>query len=428
MIKEKLMKALKAAAADYNGGMSANAAVVKAADEADFNEKQTERLVEMFNTLAALNKERDADDPTGACELASKEVVAKMLVDGCGNDGCGEEKKASAAVDYSFYSTVPERTNRTIEARESGLASMTKAAFAVEDVVPEELKVSQRSLYKSIESNISQLKQAAAAADDVARNLRMEIDRDAVKVAKAIEAHDADPELADLFKAACEHKTAVSLVSEYSTKVAESDGGRFARMHVFDADKAEDLLKVAGEIEANSAMVSFYEGRRDFFNGKASEAEEEMREAVGIGKSASAVKREELADMFRPVEKSAAPAVLIPTGLKEDSLHDSLSSVGKLDDEKQRLNNVKMSIILADLMTDDPIIRDADPNVVVDAYKTLAMSSPRMALDKTAVKAALRTAVNSVAISPADVKVFTDVDRGIAIANGPAASKKMSIA
>lgn len=414
MIKEKLMKALKAAAADYNGGMSANAAVVKAAEEADFNDKQAERLVEMFNTLAALNKERDADDPTGACELASKEAVAKMLVDGCGN-----EKKASAASapDYSFYSSSPERTNRTIEARKSGLESMTKAAFAVEDDVPEELKVSQRSLYKSIEANISQLKQAAAAADDVARNLRMEIDRDAVKVAKAIEAHDADPELADLFKAACEHKTAVSLVSEYSTKVAESDGGRFARMHVFDADKAEDLLKVAGEIEANSAMVSYYEGRRDFFMGKAAEAENEIREAVGI-ESTGGKAGESLSDMLVQTEKSAAGVIFsVPAADKISAISDTVSPSGKMQDEERRLVNERMSIILDKLMTEDPILRDADPNEVASAYKALAMTSPRTALVEAAATAAVRNAVNSVAISPADIKVFTDADRGIAGSN-----------
>ena len=80
MIKEKLMKALKTAAADYNGGMSANDAVAGAAEAWDFNEKQAERLTEMFNTLAVLNKEKDPKDPTGSCELACKEAVAKILI------------------------------------------------------------------------------------------------------------------------------------------------------------------------------------------------------------------------------------------------------------------------------------------------------------------------------------------------------------
>lgn len=414
MIKEKLMKALKAAAADYNGGMSANAAVVKAAEEADFNDKQAERLVEMFNTLAALNKERDADDPTGACELASKETVAKMLVDGCGN-----EKKASAASapDYSFYSSSPERTNRTIEARRSGRSALMKAASAPEEKVPEELMVSQRSLYKKIVGMIGQLKEAAAAADDVARNLRLDIDRRVVKIAKAVEATDADPELADMFKAACGCKAAVSLVSECSTKVAESDGGRFAKMHVFDASKAEDILKVAESVEEDNAMVSYYEGRRDFFMGKAAEAENEIREAVGID-SAGGKAGESLSDMLVQTEKSAAGVIFsVPAADKISAISDTVAPSGKMQDEERRLVNERMSIILDKLMTEDPILRDADPNEVASAYKALAMTSPRTALVEAAATAAVRSAVNSVAISPADIKVFTDADRGIAGSN-----------
>ena len=150
MIKEKLMKALKTAAADYNGGMSANSAVACAAEACDFNEKQAERLVEMFNTLAALNKEKDASEPTGSCELASKDAVAKILVEGCSKQ---TQKKASAEFtgDYSFYGSNPSRTNPTIEARSSGMASMMKAASVEKERIPDELNVSQRSVSRIIE-------------------------------------------------------------------------------------------------------------------------------------------------------------------------------------------------------------------------------------------------------------------------------------
>ena len=110
MIKEKLMKALKVAAADYNGGMGANMAVACAAEAWDFNEKQAERLVEMFNTLAALNKEKDASDPTGSCELASKEAVAKILVDGCSTK---TQKKARPSSPATTRSTVPTLREQT---------------------------------------------------------------------------------------------------------------------------------------------------------------------------------------------------------------------------------------------------------------------------------------------------------------------------
>lgn len=460
MIKEKLMDALKKAAGDYNGGMSANAAVAKAAEEADFNEKQAERLTEMFNTLAALNKEKDAADPTGSCELACKEAVAKIMLDGCTQKAAAAEP----APDYSFYGSDPVKTNLTMEARASGLSGLEKAAAATDDEVPDELKVSQRSLYKIISGQIDQLKSAAAAADDVARQARIEIESGSIKVAKAIEDPYADPELADLFKAACASKKAVANVSEYSTKVAESDGGLFAKLHVFDASKVDDLLKAAEAIEAAFGMVDEYERKRDFYLSKAAEAENEMLAAVGL---ATERPKETVADMFRGVAKQASPkepeddpvaektesdasfCLKIANALKESGAdpdvvqdlveelekdaavnmgfavpfpnipeaHGALTGSTGIDNERKRVLNVRRAIILADLMTNDPIIRDADPNTVTEAYKTMVMASPRVSLDKSQVRAFLRSAVNSVAISPSDVKVITDVDKGTSLSN-----------
>lgn len=462
MIKEKLMKALKTAAADYNGGMGANMAVACAAEAWDFNEKQAERLVEMFNTLAALNKEKDASDPTGSCELASKEAVAKILVDGCSKQ---TKKKASVEsdADYSFYGSNPSRTNPTIEARASGAASMMKAASEEKERIPDELNVSQRSLYKIIDEKIVQLKSAADAADDVVRNLRLEVERDSIKVAKAIEDPFASDDMADMFKAACSSENALKNISEYSTKVADSDGGRFSKMHVFDSELVDDLLKVAETIESNIAMVAEYEKKRDFYLSKAAEARNEMLEAVGFKVNDDNIG---LADMFHgiPKEKRAEKIVesdegesihdaniclklaslIRDTGVSEEevmklageiekgaatntvltmpipSVSDTLGALGGnegIANERQVLLNVRRSMILADLLSNDPIIRDADPNQVAETYKAMVMTSPRVSLDKAQVRSFLRSAVNSIAVSPADAKVISDVDRGVAMSN-----------
>lgn len=463
MIKEKLMKALKTAAADYNGGMGANLAVACAAEAWDFNEKQAERLVEMFNTLAALNKEKDASDPAGSCELASKEAVAKILIDGCSKP---TQKEASSECrgDYSFYGSNPSKTNPAMEARSSGLASMMKEASAEKERIPDELNVSQRSLYKVIEGQIGTLKSAAAAADDVVRNLALEIERGSVKIAKAIEAPFADGRMADMFKAACQSTKALERVSEYSTKVADSDGGVFAKMHVFDSSLVDDLLKVAEEIEGNIAMVSEYEKKRDFYLSKAAEAQKEMLDAVGLSRKEAGVG---IADMFRGVQKKAVAGdavkreneesevpdvglckkiaeLIRETGVSADEVaklaedlkkdaapkvfwnvnppsveeaHKALSAHKGIDNERKRVLNVRRSIILADLLSNDPIIRDADPNVVTEAYKTMVMTSPRVSLDKAQVRAFLRSSVNSVAISPNDAKIIADVDKGVHMSN-----------
>lgn len=462
MIKERLMKALKKAAEDFNGGMGASAAVAKAAEEADFNEKQAERLVEMFNTAAAINQEKSASDPTGTCELADKSEVQNILV-----RNCGQCKAASAKEpDYSFYGSTPVRTNPSIEARASGISSMCKAASAEPETIPAELNVSQRSLYKIIEGKIDMLKSAAAAADDVARALRLEIESESIKVAKEIESPFAPAEMADMFKAACSHLKAVGGIAEYSTKVAESDGGRFAKMNVFDSSQVDHILKTAAEIEANIDAVAGYEEKRDFYLKAAADAEASVRAAVGLGKEDGT--HGGLADMFTGSFKIAASEPDADTGdEKEDAACEaslcvkiaqmlkesgaSSESVARLaeelekdaaigmvgtvqvptvadassafthfkgvDSERRRVRNVRMAMLLADLMENDPIIRDADPDTVTEAYKTMVMTAPRVALDKAQARAFLRSAVNSVAISPSDAKVLADVDKGVSRAN-----------
>lgn len=461
MIKEKLMKALKTAVDDYNGGIGPDQAVAKAAEAWDFNEKQAERLVEMMNTTIALSKQAEKDDPTGTCQLASKEKVAKLLL-----DGVGTKKEASAQdVDYSFYSSSPVKTNPSIEARSSGGRSMMKAASDSEERLPDELNVSQRSLYKVIEGNIAMLKSAGAAADDVVRNLKMEAEGLAVKIAKAIEHPYADPRLADMFKAACQSKKAMDMVSEYSTKVEDSDGGVYAKMNVFDASPAENVLKMAEQIDECLGSVGEYEKKRDFYLSKAAEAENEMLDAVGlkkaaertasgladfflgIGKKASpeekadlaaneemseagmcmkiaealkgaGVNSESVARLVEDLEKEAAVTMAIPLGGNSlEEAHGALTSYPGVDSEKKRILNVRRSILLADLMSNDPIIRDADPDTVIEAYKTMVMTSPRVSLDKAQARAFLRSAVNSVAISPSDAKIIADVDKGMSLSN-----------
>lgn len=465
MIKEKLMRALKTAADDYNGGMSANAAVAKAAEAADFNENQTDRLVEMFNTAAALNKQAGSD-PTGSCELADKGEVAKLLLEKCSGH---TEKAASSGrmnVDpfaYSFYEGNPSKTNPTIEARKSGRNSIVKQAES-KDEVQDGLDLCKDSIYKIINEKIAMLKSASEAADDVVRGLRIEAEHEAVKIAKAIEDPFADYRMADMFKAACSCENAVKAVSEYSTKVAESDGGEYAKRNVFDPHLVEDLLKVAEEIEKNLSSVSEYEKKRDHYAEKAAEAEEALRGILGLAK---VEKKASVADFFnagaaKPAQKAEpAPAngesgddasmcmkiaeLLRDSNVESESVarlveelekeaalnmgfavpmptvteaHGALTKLPGVDSERKRIMNVRRSIILADLMTNDPIIRDADPNTVTEAYKTMVMTSPRVSLDKAQTRAFLRSAVNSVAISPNEAKVISDVDKGIAYANG----------
>lgn len=463
MIKEKLKKALADAVEHYNSGIGANAAIAKTASAYDFNQDQTDRLCELFNTAAALNQEKSASDPTGACELADKSEVAKMLV----ADG-NMAKKASVGIDdvdakyAEFYASIPIRSNATMDAMRSGVNALVKAAESKSDLPPE-LDVSQKSVYKMICDNIDMLKSAGVAADDIVRQAQLEADRLAVKIAKAIEHPFADPELADLFKVACEHKEVVKIVSDYSTKVAESTGGRFAGLAVYDTAKADDLLKMADELDGFLAQTKEFEEKRAHYFGKAEEAENAVRGILGISteektasvadffepfagsqahkpantakmeggqrKSASlkiaellrksGVNSDEVEKLASDIEKTAAPAAM-PKPVVTISSGDVLGAMsgrGSMPGWTQKVLNEYRRMLLDDLLANDPIIRDADPNSVMDIYKSMVMSAPRLSLDPTAVRSVLRQGINSIAISPNDLKTLTDVDKGVALAN-----------
>jgi hypothetical protein len=109
------------------------------------------------------------------------------------------------------------------------------------------------------------------------------------------------------------------------------------------------------------------------------------------------------------------------------SLDSVLEAVPDKDSYKQINEQVRddaRGAILADLLSADPILQDADPRQVASIYKSLIATSPRVSLNKEIVRSVLRSAVNSVAISPADSKILTDVDKGVQTAFGGFTSSK----
>lgn len=458
MIKEKLMAAVKEAAANYNGGMSASESVAKAAEAADMTIEQAYRLTEMTNTLLTLNKEKDAEDPTGSCELASKDDVARILL------GVGHEKAASAPLvnaDYSFYESSPEKTNEAMKKRAEATSSFVKKAAADRDSerIPDGLDISQESLYAAIDKSISILKSAGDAADDVVRGIGVEVERGLAKIAKFAESPLTRDDAVDMFKAACGNEDVVKMACEYSGRLARSDGGKYSAMAVFQTTPDVDaMLKESEDISSNLAKVEEYSKKRDYFIGKVAEFKDKMREIVGL-RAPKVEKRASLADMVKApsggdgspferanpvepdpsvraamdvssimkkagievdvsvsapdgVEKAAAPLFF---SISPDDAAKGLVGGASLEHEQERALNARRAMILSDLMTNDPIISEADPDTIAESYKTMVMSSPRVSLDKAQVRAFLRSAVNSVAVSPSDAKMLTDVEKGIAL-------------
>jgi hypothetical protein len=456
MFKDELLKAVKVAAEAYNGGMSADNAVAKAAIGADFNEKQAERLVEMFNTSATLSQEKSASDPTGSCELADKDKVAKIMLSDDGSMG----KSASSVddIDYSFYGIEPGRTSKARDARRSGIDNLVKAASASTGVPdePEELGVSRNSMYLIINRDIDMLKQASEAAMEIAGALSREAEQGIYKIAKFADSDICSEDMLNMMRLSMPSDV-VEKVAEFSPRFSRCDGGRFSKLSVYDDSSVSGVVKAACDISENINKAREYEQKMRFYMKKAEESKSRMRDILGIQpsrreKSASisdmfsaprkmgtgecdgdsvsdevdmalrvrdlmkkaSISPDEVSRVMGDIEKEAGKTTLLFS--PNDAL-EALSWSPSSGGAQKRIINVRRAMILSELMTNDPIISEASPADVVDAYKTMIMTSPRVSLDKSQVRAFLRSAVNSVAISPNDAKVLADVDKGTRISN-----------
>ena len=475
MLKEKLMGALKEAVESYNGGLSANESLAKVAESYDFNEDQTDRLVELFNTAAAINKEKDAEDAAGSCELADKSAVMGILL------GCRpSEKKASAPeikidalakhASYEFYGTEPVRENETLKARRTGLEKMTKAAESVQkqSFSSEEEPAVVDELYASLDT----IKQASDAAGELSGALEVAIDADARQIASFIDRlpYEEPSDRADLFKASCADPEVIQKVAAYSHNVAQATGGRYNDFAVCDTTPIDSCLKLASDMSENLKLLHECSGKQDLYAKKYAEYSEKMRIAAGfaetrkpglshllklssalekasffrgakgdsteserLGKEAKAsfdvariligtgISTEDLAkfaeSLDHPVTEKKADLTMIPFSIDGSNTLSALMKNKSIDDENAKLMNVRRGLILTDLMMNDPIIKDADPDAVLANYRSMVMTSPRVSLDKEMARSYLRQGINSVSVSPADAKILTDVDKGINLSN-----------
>ena len=101
MFREHLMKALDSAVKHFNGGMSDNDAVVKAASDSQFNPDQTQRLLETYNTAKSVYFFKVASDRRESFPLADPAVVMPALFSG---EARAKAKAATALPDLGFYS------------------------------------------------------------------------------------------------------------------------------------------------------------------------------------------------------------------------------------------------------------------------------------------------------------------------------------
>jgi hypothetical protein len=420
MVKEILSKALEDAVSYYNGGMSANDAIVKSAMDHDLTVDQTDRVVESFNTAKTINYfDKNASDRTGSFDLASKKDVVLAMF------GKGQEKSASAqtcrvapgALSSSFYTSRPDRSGNR-----KNLFAEKRAALL--DVLAKEAEekwshgYSDKTIQDMASDAYATIKAAEADIDGAIGTIDSYLWSATEKIAGALEhaPYGAQEDMADLFKVACPHKIVVDQVSKFSPLLKKATGGEYARTSVVDTTPVDDLLKEADDIVAAVAQRKEYRTKKAEFAAKAERLKEAMFRDPSL--SSKVVRKSAGAESFihAPVKKASS-----------DFMTDFVEAVPNSESYKKINEQIRDDVrgsILADLLSSDPILQDADPRQVASIYKSLTSSAPRMSLNKEIVRSVLRGAVNSIAISPADSKVFTDVDKGIQVAYGGIGGQK----
>ena len=442
--KEQLKSEILPKAVEYyNSGLDINSSIVKAAQDFKLNLDQTDRLMETMNTARVIaHYEKNAEDRTANCDIADKDAIRKMLYGDKPQEKAASVDMASKFGDYSMYMEA--------ELDYRGRMKLTKAASA-EPETP----------VKKTEFTI---KQAADHVMDYARKLENErrFAEERVEMAKGVIATNLskiahslskgyEPERRyALFKAACAGKcpnVVKSVDSEMHPQIVKEAAPHLrslSRANVIDTAPVDAEVALARDIEDDLAGVSRMETKVAL--AKAAEAEvkkliEKYAKVVkaaglphGNPKPPSPEKNDDSGKDKKEDKKSdpwfgsakkvyenavpdASPGVkavydyLKGGAMSPDKIDEALTTPKKKDTGlKNYVDNLVRSDILTQLYNDDEIISEADPEDVKRAYATMVQASPEASMNKEVVRAFLRQAVNSVAVSSFDAKQLADLD------------------
>ena len=414
MVKEKLKKSLEDAVGYYNGGMSADDAIVKAASENDLTADQTDRVVESFNTAKTINYfDKNASDRTGKFDLANKKNVTLALYGKSSSEKSASYKVTPEPLSSSFYSGTP---NKSLNRKNVFVEKRAALLDAIATTADEKWShgYSDKTLHDMASDAYSVIKSAEADINDALGTIDSYLWSATEKIASGISkgAYDTPKDKANLFKVACPHKIVLEQVSKFCPLLKSATGGEYTKMHVVDTSAIDDLLKEADDIMYAVEQRKMYRNKLKEFQKKAETIKEALLKDPSLSGLAPKATPESYVHKPKDTQKQAG------TNIPFDSIIDSIPDTESRKKINERLRDDTRGAILADLLSSDPILQDADPRQVASIYKSLISTSPRVSLNKEIVRSVLRSAVNSVAISPADSKILTDVDKGVQVAYG----------
>lgn len=423
--KTQLRGALTNAVSYFQDGGDPNAACVKAANEAGFNADQADRLVETFNTARVLCHYKATEDKTSSCSLADKGKVRAGLTP--------QEQKAASAescADYDFYKqaevdhVVPAVKEAAFELKEEPLSKEAQDLLRIRE------ETTVRELLKEAEE---EARAANSMADELAEKVAMAISRDV----SLDHVHDRMARLVHAYALDERYAPGVEKVAAFLPVASDPEDIshllKYARAHVVDTSDLSDVLPAIKEAADFAAEAAAFEAF-----------------AADLRKSAQAADplpddRDQLENLLLKERirgeraRNAAPAAgAKPAGGAKPSGGTGLASfltyltdtaktyhdtgaAKRVEKATAGVDNLRRQLILQDLLTRDKVLSQEDPDTVASAFRSINQISPDSTLNKEMLRSMLRSAVQSVAISPYDAKTLVDVDKARRQAYAPKA-------
>lgn len=457
--KERLMGALHTAVQQFNECKDPNEAVVKAAKAHDFNADQAARLVETFNTARTIYHYKTADDRSSSFALAEPGVVIPTLFK--------EDTQKKAAVvhnhDYSDYD-IPEAEYRNGMEIKSGAGVHEPVDLGrPTEYMDTNLDTLAERAYKIIHTQKDLAKTArdegrvaATKAAQVLSKLAAELGRGYIEQRKDIYArlvggYTDEPEYGPVVSKLAEFVHPELAATPAATDVVIDDrdlGGFLGQMKEakYWMEAEAEMLAMAGQLEkeANAferdwlaevlpifprqevvTVADFIEdglrkGAQAVKSGQTTITRTEEKPLLtGEGK-VQRVSKQTIPSLFGTFEEATTSG--IQEGIKrpiaagvESAVESLMSAPTEYENQalSERIKNVQRQLMMEDLLTNDPVLSEENPDTVVKAYQAVLNLAPELAANKEVVRAILRQTVHSVAISPYEAEVWTKLEQNI---------------
>lgn len=444
--KENLMSALHEAVNLRNHGADDNDAVAKVASDHRFNQEQTRRLVETYNTAKTIHFYKAAEDRSGEFPLADPNVVLGNMTD----FDRSPQKSATASVglyDYTDYDR-PETEWRSGEEK-AAEALFTEEPDAYADA---DINLVTASLIKKASEIRRTAEHCRSTAGHCTEKYAQALDRLTTFVQHSHGAGhpEAYGELLGWLDAGL-GKAAEPVVRDleawlhpiYRAKTDKPAFSTFNTDYPMQAKLAEEAgLALQGYAEMTATADQFEKMAADFeeeydnlLYGETKAANHDWTDefipegALGKQAVAGVVNVFDLLPEAPPEKKSPATGggdglskVVLDTvnkgvsGAVTPAVSDALTPSGpgqQHEKLQEKLRNLQRQQILEDLLTNDEVLAGAEPQNVLNAYEAILQTAPHVSLNKEVVRSILRQASQSMSVSPFDAKSWADLENQI---------------